>query len=340
MTHETVAMTDREALDLLQRGFQVSCMLRAVANVGLADAIPIMGSTPIAELARSCKIQPAPLLRIIRALATFGIFRLVTDDIVEHTSRSRLLRTDARNSMHHGARFWTCSGSWGAWGKLEVALQGEVPHEAAWNTDRFHYLREHPDEMALFDVMMANFPDDRHEAIANAYPFENFHTIADIGGGNGATLRQILSTVKSTRAILFDQTDLVDRLEPADLLDGRIKAVSGSFFDYAPSGADLYLLVRVLHDWSDPDCLCILRTCREAMAKDAILLIGEHLVEPNPAQGRSADYLTDVHMMAMFGSARQRNDQELRSLLNESGFNLRRTIPTAASVSLLEAVLA
>jgi hypothetical protein len=329
---------DREELDLLLRGFQVSCMLRAAAEIGLPDALPVQGQVSVDSLGAACNALPEPLLRMIRALAAFGVFRLAPGEMVEHTPRSRLLRTDARNSMHHGARFWTGPGAWGAWGKLETALRGQVPHEVAWNTDRFAYLRQHPDELSLFDAMMANFPDDRHSAIAGAYDFAHFEVIADIGGGNGATLRHILGNFESPRGILFDQHEVVGHLGDSDLLNGRISARGGSFFDGVPGGADLYMLLRVLHDWSDADCLRILQRCRAAMAPRALLLIGEHLLQPDPTRGRPADYLTDMQMMAMFGSARQRSREELQTLIRRAGLDLRRVFETRSPVSILEAV--
>lgn len=336
MVQVSVDDSDREALDILLRGFQLSCMLRAVAEIGLADALPINGRASIDHLAAACQVLPEPLLRLVRALAAFGIFRLAPGRMIEHTSPSKLLRTDARNSMRHGARFWTSPGAWAAWGKLETALRGDVPHEAAWNMDRFGYLREHRDELALFDAMMAHFPDDRHAAIAEAYDFSPFTTIADIGGGNGATLRHILCRADRARGILFDQEQVVGELSVDDLLGGRISIDSGSFFDRVPSGGQVYMLVRVLHDWSDADCIRILQRCRQAMAHNAILLVGEHMLEPDPAKGRRIDYLTDMQMMTMFGSARQRSAQELQALLGQAGFDLVQVVATASSVSLLE----
>ena len=118
------------------------------------------------DLAVACFRSAEPLIRVLRALASFQIFRVSADGTVAHTPRSRLLRTDTPNSMHHAARFWTGPGSWKAWGMLDVAMTGGTPHQAAWNTDRFTYLRQHPDEARAFDAMMANFPDNRHAAIA------------------------------------------------------------------------------------------------------------------------------------------------------------------------------
>jgi hypothetical protein len=337
MAENSTENANRDALDLLLRGYQVSCMLRVVAEVGVADALLPQRQATVRDLAAACHVLPEPLLRLIRALAAFQVFRLVPGEMVEHTPRSELLRSEARNSMQHGARFWTSRGAWSAWGELEVALKGEVPQQAAWNVDRFEYLRQNPDESILFDAMMANFPDDRHAAIADAYDFSTVGIIADIGGGNGATLRHILRGTETTQGILVDRTEVVGKLGHADLLDGRITACGSNFFDSVPSGAHIYMLVRVLHDWPDTDCSRILESCRAAMAPGAILLLAEHLLEPDPARGRPADYLTDMQMMAMFGSARQRSRQELQEMLRRCGFDVLRVIPTRSPVSILEA---
>ena len=300
----------RAALDLLLRGFQVSRMLRLVADLGIADRIPPDGDRTLDELAMECSVQPQPLIRILRALASFAVFTVAPDGSVAHTPRSRLLRTDATNSLHHAARFWAGAGSWEAWGQLDAALNGQVPHEAAWNMSRFDYLRAHPDEARQYDAMMAHFPDDRHAAIAAAYDFSGARLIADIGGGDGATLRHILARWPTPSGLIFDREDVVRSIPRDKLLGGRIALASGSFFENVPAGADIYMVTRVLHNWSDDDCRRILRACRAAMGRDALLLLGEQVLEPDPAHGRAADYLVDVQMMAMFGSARTRTAEE------------------------------
>ena len=163
--------SERPALDLLLRGFQVSRLLRLVADLGIADRIAPDAHVTIAVLAGQCGVQAQPLIRVLRALASFGVFTLTVDGDIGHTPRSRLLRTDTPNSMHYSARFWTAPGTWSTWGMLDVALTGGVAHEAAWKMGRFDYLRAHPDEARGFDAMMANFPGNGHAAIAAAYDF-------------------------------------------------------------------------------------------------------------------------------------------------------------------------
>ncbi|MDQ6629077.1 MAG: methyltransferase [Pseudomonadota bacterium] len=249
-----------------------------------------------------------------------------------------LLRTDAPNSMHHGARFWTAPGSWKAWGELDAALHGGVPHEAAWNVGRFQYLREHPEEARQFDLFMANFPDNRHTALAAAYDFSGASLITDVGGGNGEALRQILARFPKPRGLVFDRPDVVEAIGDASRLSGRIDVSGGSFLDAVPAGADIYLLVRVLHDWSDEDCIRILRNCRAVLAPGCRLLIVEQILEPDPRHGRATSYLVDTQMMAMFGSARERTKSEFDELLSASDLSAQRLIPTTSAVWIIEVV--
>lgn len=180
-----LASEDWRELDLLLRGFQISRMLRLVADLGIADKVAADGRVAVNDLAEACAVLPEQLIRVLRALAAFHIFQVNANGIVAHTTRSQLLCTDVPNSMHHCARFWTAPGAWKAWGMLDAAMTGGTPYEAAWNTSRFSYLRQHPDEARAFDAMMATFPDNRHSAIATGYDFSRVRMIADIGGGNG-----------------------------------------------------------------------------------------------------------------------------------------------------------
>jgi hypothetical protein len=339
MAELEMADPERAALDLLLQGFKVSRMLRLVADLGVADRIAPDGRVALNELAAACGVHPQPLMRVLRALASFGVFGVAADGGIAHTPRSQLLRTDAPNSLHHAARFLTARGSWRAWEELDAAMTGGVPHEVAWGQGRFAYLRKHQEEARLFDAMMANFPDNRHAAVAAAYDFSDARLICDVGGGNGAALRHILGHFPLPRGLVFDLDDVVRAIRPEELMGGRIEVEAGSAFDGVPPGADVYMLVRVLHDWNDGDCVRILRVCRAAMGPEARLLLGEQILEPDPARGRQATYLLDAQMMAMFGSARERTVDEFRGLLAEAGFALRRVVPTASPVSIVEAVL-
>ena len=340
MTGAAGNQQDRAALDRLIRGFQISRMIRLAADLTLADRIAPDETRRVADLATGCKVNATPLLRILRALASFGIFRVTGSDEISHSPLSLFLRTDTPGSLHYGARFWTPPGSWQAWGELDTALTDGIPHQAAWNMGRFDYLRRNPDEARIFDEFMAHFPDDRHQAVADAYDFSGARLIIDIGGGNGEALRRILGRFPEARGLVFDRHDVVAAIPEALRMAGRIATEGGSFLDRVPRGADICLLMRVLHDFSDADCRRILKNCRAAMERDARLLICEQILEPDPARGDPILYLIDTQMMAMFGTARERSEAEFKDLLAESGFAFRRLIPTASQVSIVESAAA
>ena len=337
MIDPTAGAEDRSTLDRLLRGFQVSRMLRLAAELSIADRIEPGHSRRVDDLAGECGVQAAPLARILRALAGSDVFAVTATGDVSHSPLSLLLRADTPNTMKHGAAFWTLPGAWNAWGSLDVALQGDVPQEVAWGVGRFDYLRGHPEEARAFDSFMAQMPDNRHAAIAASYDFSDARVIVDVGGGNGECLRQILSRFEHTTGTVFDRDDVVSAIPASATLNGRIATADGSFFDHVPEGGDVYLLVRVLHDWSDDDCLRILRTCRASMKAGAILLLGEQILDPDPTKDPTG-YLLDTMMLTMFGQARERSEHEHAELLSNAGFALQSVVSTGSPTSLIEAV--
>src|SRR4029079_7000343 len=99
-------------------------------------------------------------------------------------------------------------------------------------------------------------------------------------------------------------------------------------FEGIPAGADIYLLVKVLHDWSDPDCIKILHACRAAMGPRSLLLVCEQILDSGCADPSA--YLIDTHMMAMFGQARERSAKDFQQLFLSAGFAPTRIISTAS----------
>jgi hypothetical protein len=109
--------------------------------------------------------------------------------------------------------------------------------------------------------------------------------------------------------------------------------VGGSFFDAIPAGADAYLLKAIVHDWDDDRCGELLRTCREAMAPGAALLVVEQeLGRPN--ENADAKF-SDLNMLVAPGG-RERSDVEYASLLADAGFRYVGATPSAIGVSVFE----
>jgi SAM-dependent methyltransferase len=199
----------------------------------------------------------------------------------------------------------------------------------------------HGEESALFGQAMAAFSAALSQPLLDAYDFSAFRCIADIGGGTGRLLADILAENPAVRGILFDLPEVSSAA--AALLDAsgiakRCKLVGGSFFDAVPPGADAYLLKHILHDWDDARAIKILSNCRTAMARDARLLIVERMLPELAEQGRAAEaYLVDLEMLVYTPGGRERTESEFRAILSAAGFATTRIAQTSTPVCLIEA---
>ncbi len=187
---------------------------------------------------------------------------------------------------------------------------------------------------------MATFAPITAAAVAEAYDFSAFETVADIGGGNGALLIGILKAFPALKGMVFDLPPVAKNAAKqvkASGLSDRCEVLSGSFFDEVPVGANALLLKHVIHDWNDERAAEILKNCRAAMPPDGKLLIVEAVyptrIDQSP-ESRSAA-ANDVNMLVATGG-RQRSEAEFRDLFAASGFQLRRVIPTSARVCVIE----
>ena len=311
-------MTIEFDIALLIRAFQLSRIVSVAAELDIADRIqdqPVV----IDDLARTCGAHPGMLLRMLRALAAFGIFIVDEEGRVGHSQASRLLRRDADPTLHYAARYWTMHSNWAAWERFEHTIRTAEPaFEGVFGMANFEYLKMHPDEAELFNRFMQHSPDDRHNAVAAGYEFAGIRTIVDVGGGNGAFLAALLRKYPELSGVLFDQENaLKDALTVLGPAAARCKIMAGDFFAGAPAGGDAYVLSQILHDWDDEHCLRILRNCLDAMPADSRLLVIERVLESG---GNPMNNLSDMDMMVLFPGARERTLKEYRELFAAAGF--------------------
>jgi hypothetical protein len=226
---------------------------------------------------------------------------------------------------------------WNAYGKLMHSVRtGEPAFDAVHGKRFFEYL--HGDEIAArsFNAAMTSYSAQEIAAVAAAYDFTRYRTIADIGGGHGALLGTLLGANPGAHGILFDLPAVCagaqQTLEQAGVAD-RVTIVSGDFFSEVPRGAQLYVMKSIIHDWDDDSALQILANCRAAMTDSRLLLIERVIGEPNePDEAK----LFDISMLAMLGG-RERTADEYRVLLESAGLRMTRTVATASPHSLIEA---
>jgi SAM-dependent methyltransferase len=175
-----------------------------------------------------------------------------------------------------------------------------------------------------------------------AYPFGQLTQLVDVGGAHGHLLATILARHRKLRGVLYDQPLVVAAAAQSGFVSAaavraRCEMRGGSSFDDVPAGADGYLMKYILHDWDDEKSHRLLENCRAAMAPGGRVLVVDHVIPPG--NGANWGKLLDINMLALTGG-RERTREEFRALFAGAGLRLRRIVPTACPLSILEAVAA
>jgi len=286
------------------RGALMTKALAAVVDAGVPEALA-NGPRPVSML----EGDPDTVHRLLRALASDGVFRETEPGVFEHTETSRLLLGPGWSEFAHlfGGVFFAATTD------LDASTS-EAPFPSRFGTGFWEWLGEHPAERARFDAAMAGERLRPAEWLA-ALDWRDGEIVVDVGGGNGKLLAELIRLRPELRGIVLD---LPETVRDESALGDRIEFVEGSFFESVPEG-DAYVLSGILHDWPDDDAALILRTIRTAAPPHARLLINESVIEPgNDADG--AKWL-DLLMLVLAGG-RERDEWQWHALLEGAGFRV------------------
>ena len=304
--------------------------LHVIAELGVADAL---GDQPQSTeaLAKATGTQPQALYRVLRLLASVGIFEW-KNGTWHHTEASHFLRSDHPASLRDYVRMMGLPVFWSALGDLDHSVRtGESAFAKHHAEGVFGYLAKHPEESRIFDAAMTSKSHRDIAAILPAYDFSRFASIADIAGGRGHLLRAILKSSPKTQGILFDQPHVVAQVAPEN--GEKLTVVGGNFFTDSMPKADAYLLMNIIHDWPDAESVKILSVIRRDMPQHAQVLIIETVVPPTPGPHLSKEL--DIVMMALPGGM-ERTQEEYARLAAKCGLRLKGMVETMSPYSILE----
>ena len=320
-------------------GHYVSRALHLAAKLGLADLLKD-GPRPGGELAGATATHAPSLRRVLRLLASVGVFDEQEDGRFALTPVGQFLRADLPGSMRASVLLFSGVGIQDSWRELEYCVRTGEPafRKASPGGDAFSSMT--PEQSAVFDEAMAATAPMFAAAVAAAYDFSAFDKVVDVGGGNGAILIGILQANPALAGIVFDQPRTAEKARAriaAAGLASRCQALGGDFFREVPAGADAYLLKHVIHDWDDEKAVAILSNCRRAMDRDGRLLVVEGTYPPriDRSLASRAAAANDVNMLVCTGG-RQRSEAEFSALYRAAGFELTKVVPTPARVAVIE----
>jgi hypothetical protein len=319
-------------------GFRMTQLIYVAARLGIADQLA-QGPQPVAELAKRTDAEPRALYRLLRALASLGLFAETADGTFELTPSAHLLQRDVPGSLHGLALLYGDEWLWQAYGRMLYSVQTGAPaFDQVHGQPLYGYLEQHPEAAAAFYGAMSAYSGQEVAALLATYDFGDVTKLVDVGGGHGALLAALLRAYPTMTGVLFDLPPVIVEAQRC-LVEGwvadRIEWVAGDFFQGLPTGGDLYLLKSVLHNWDDEQCITILKHCRQGMNQTGRLLVVERVIPPGnePAEAK----LFDINMLVVVGG-QERTAADFQALLHAAGFRLTRIMPTASPHSLVEGV--
>ncbi|MCM3902173.1 MAG: acetylserotonin O-methyltransferase [Pyrinomonadaceae bacterium] len=307
------------------------------AKLGIADLLKAQ-PLPVAELAQKTGTHERALYRLLRCLASLGVFRETGTRVFELTPTAELLASDHPGSMRDAAIFMGEPWHWSVYSDMLYSVTtGKVAWERVHGKEVFPYFQEHPEEYEVFNRAMTSFSTNTLPAIVEAYDFTGVKKLADIAGGHGMLLTGFLKANPDLKGLLFDLPLVIDGapalLEKEGVAD-RVELKTGDFFESVPRGADAYMMKFIIHDWDDERALKILRNIHQVLPSDGRLLLVEMVVP----EGNEPHFskIQDLEMLVSPGGV-ERTPDEYRDLLAGAGFALRRIIPTKSPLSIVEA---
>jgi hypothetical protein len=311
-------------------------LVHLAATLKLPDCL-VEGPRTAEEIAQITATHAPALYRVMRTLTSLQFFA----EDAEHRFALRPLGAALKSGTPSHAAALTLGGELltrSLDNVLYSVQTGKTAFERSFDMPLFDWLTANPAQASLVNETMIGFHGTEPPAIASAYDFSAFRTIADVGGSTGNLLTTILSQHPGPGGILFDLPHIV-RDAPALIqnrgLGDRIRIEAGTFFESVPAGADAYILSHIIHDWNREQCLIILDRCRRAMNSGGRLLLAEMVLPdgdaPHPGK------MLDMVMLTVTGGE-ERTASEYGALLDAAGFRMTRVVPTASLATIVEAV--
>ena len=325
------------ALLMMLSGAWLTQAISTAAHLKLADLVKD-GPKSIQTLAEETNLPVHSLARLLRVLIGAEIFAEVETGVFTQSELSHLLRSDIPNSLYGMALIVGDEWSWRPWEDFLYSLQtGNSAFEHVYGMSQWQYFQEcNPGAGESFDRAMTGLTAQVNRAVASTYDFSPYHTIVDVAGGTGAFLALILPKYPQLQGILFDLPSTIARAQahfaPGELTE-RCTFISGSFLDFVPEGADLYVMKHVMKACDDAQVITILTNFHRAMKSGGKLVIVEPLFTH---QGMVFEKRLDLHLLVLHGGY-DRTEEEYRKLFETAGFTLR-VVATLPSDSILEGV--
>jgi hypothetical protein len=304
-------------------GFWRTQTLAAAVQFGLPEALPATAAAVAAQ--RGLTEDGAH--RLLRALGELGV-ATCAQGVWSLLPRGEFLRVDHPMTLAAAALEYA-----GPFTDLWRALPEALRQGGDWRApDVFGLVAGDPARVKGHHIMLRSYARHDYVAVVPALSLRGDERIVDAGGGLGVLAEQIARAHPAAQVTVLERPEVVE-LAP----DGpaNVHFVAGDLFAPWGMAADLVILSRVLHDWSDDRALALLTQARAALLPGGRLCLLEMVIP----EGSLAGGLCDLHLLMATGG-RERSVADFARLLEGAGLCLVEQRALPALPTLLIAVAA
>ena len=290
-------------------GYQRSMILLAALKLGVFRALA-GGECDARVLARRVGADAEKLSILLDALAALGLVGKRGRRYRNAKPARDLLLPGPRSKesilLHH-------LDGWGEWGRLSATVRaGRTPRggaEGDWQENFIRGMEENARERAV--------------SVAGRIPLRRGDRVLDLGGGPGTYAAAWADACPGAEITVFD-TPATLRVARKILREkgasGRVRLVEGDFLEDPLGGPyDFVWISQILHAYSGPDCVKLLRRARSALVPGGRVAIQEFLLAEGKISPPGPVFFS-VHMVAVTVGGRAYTAREIAAMMKTAGF--------------------
>ncbi|KAK6919023.1 Plant methyltransferase dimerization [Dillenia turbinata] len=218
----------------------------------------------------------------------------------------------------------------------QCVKEGGLPFEKAHRCGLWDLASTNPEFNDVINDAMTGCTKIMMEAVIEGYKdgFGSIGSIVDVGGGTGGTMALVAKSFPHIKCLNFDLPHVIATAPDHE----GVHHIGGDMFDVIPKAHAIFMK-GVMHDWSDQDCVKILKNCREAIPeKTGKVIIVEDVLRPDEDGLFDGTHLAvDLVLFAQTSGGKERTEEEWKNVLEEGGFLRYNIIQIPTLQSIIEA---
>ncbi len=321
MTADSTSITP-ESIMQLGLGFWGSKTLLSAIELALFTEL---AKAPLsaAELSARLKLHSRSARDFLDALVALGMLER-EGDLYRNTAATDMFLDRNKLSYIGGLLEMANERLYPFWGSLTEGLRTGLPQNEikTGGAGLFEAIYGNPERLRLFLGAMTGLSMGASQAIAQKFPWKNYHTVVDVGGAQGGLLVQLCLAHPHLSGINFDLAvvgPVFEEYAAAHGLKDRLSFQTGNFFNEPLPVADVITMGHILHDWNLDDKRMLLGKAYQALPEGGALIVFEALIDDERKQN-TFGLLMSLNMLIETPGGFDYTGKDCSGWMREAGF--------------------